>query len=60
MSDVTVILNGYKRKKQLNEQLDAIRNQSVKVESVMLLHSKKGQHDMDRKGNRPSEKQHIA
>ena len=27
MSDVTVILNGYKRKEQLNEQLEAIKNQ---------------------------------
>ena len=46
MSDVTVILNGYKRKEQLNEQLDAIRNQSVKVDNVMLWYNHPGDDDM--------------
>ena len=46
MSDVTVILNGYKRKEQLNEQLVAIRNQSVKVDNVMLWYNHPGDDDM--------------
>ena len=46
MSDVTVILNGYKRKEQLNEQLEAIRNQSVKVDNVMLWYNHPGDDDM--------------
>ena len=46
MSDVTVILNGFKRKEQLNEQLDSIRNQSVKVENVMLWYNHPDNDDM--------------
>jgi len=43
---VTVILNGYKRKENLNEQLEAIRNQSVKVDSVMLWYNDPGDESM--------------
>ena len=46
MSDVTVILNGYKRKNQLNEQLDAIRNQTVDVDNVMLWYNQPGDDEM--------------
>ena len=42
---VTVILNGYKRKENLNEQLEAIKNQSVKVDSVMLWYNYPGDDD---------------
>ena len=46
MSDITVILNGYKRKNQLNEQLDAIRNQTVDVDNVMLWYNQPGDDEM--------------
>ena len=36
MSDITVVLNGYKRPDYLKTQLDAINNQTVKPESIML------------------------
>ena len=42
MSDITVILNGYKRKEQLNEQLDALKNQTVKPDSILLLYNYPG------------------
>jgi hypothetical protein len=36
---VTVILNGFKRKDQLSEQLEAVRNQSVDVDNIMLWYN---------------------
>ena len=45
MSDVTVILNGYKRKEQLTEQLKAIKNQTVDVDHTMLWYNYPGDDD---------------
>jgi hypothetical protein len=36
MSDITVILNGYKRPQFLNEQINAIQNQTIKPKEIML------------------------
>ena len=36
MSDITVILNGYKRPQFLKEQIEAVRNQTVKPTEIML------------------------
>jgi hypothetical protein len=36
MSDITVILNGYKRPQFLQEQINAIQNQTVKPREIML------------------------
>lgn len=36
MKDITVILNGFKRPEYLREQVDAIRNQSVKPKEIWL------------------------
>lgn len=36
MSGITVILNGYKRPQFLNEQLEAVRNQTIKPSEIML------------------------
>lgn len=36
MSEITVILNGYKRPQFLKEQIDAINNQTVPVKEIML------------------------
>lgn len=36
MSDITVILNGYKRPQFLNEQVQSISNQTIKPKEIML------------------------
>jgi GT2 family glycosyltransferase len=36
MNDITVILNGYKRPQFLQEQINAIQNQTVKPREIML------------------------
>ena len=41
-SDVTVILNGYKRKKQLDEQLSSLKNQTIKPDNIMLWYNYPG------------------
>lgn len=41
-SDVTVILNGFKRKRQLTEQLNSINKQSVKPKDIMLWYNSPG------------------
>ena len=36
MSEITVVLNGFRRPDYLKTQLEAINNQTVKPESIML------------------------
>lgn len=43
---VTVILNGYKRKNNLDEQLTAIQNQSVTVDAIMLWYNDPGDENL--------------
>lgn len=39
MSSITAILNGYKRKENLTEQLDAVQNQTIKPREVLLWYN---------------------
>lgn len=39
MNDITVVLNGYKRKENLSIQLDAIKNQSIKPKEILCWYN---------------------
>jgi GT2 family glycosyltransferase len=39
---ITVILNGYKRGKQLTEQLNALNNGTVKPDEILLWYNNPG------------------
>lgn len=41
-SDITVIINGFRRGRNLNEQIKAIKNQSIKPEEIMLWYNYPG------------------
>ena len=43
---ITVILNGYKRPENLNEQLEAIKNQTVKADEILFWYNNPGDHDL--------------
>ena len=43
---ITVILNGYKRGDNLNEQLEALRNQTVKPDEILLWYNNPGDNDL--------------
>jgi len=45
-SNITVILNGYKRGYNLKEQLDAINNQTVKPDEVLLWYNHPGDDEL--------------
>ena len=44
---ITVILNGYKRGDNLNEQLEALKNQTVKPDEILLWYNNPGDNDDD-------------
>lgn len=44
--DITVILNGYKRGNQLNEQLEALNNGTVKPKEILLWYNNPGDDDL--------------
>ena len=44
--DVTVILNGYKRGNQLNEQLEALNNGTIKPKEILLWYNNPGDDDL--------------
>jgi hypothetical protein len=41
-SDITVVLNGFRRGKNLNRQLEALRNQTVRPDKIMLWYNEPG------------------
>jgi hypothetical protein len=43
---ITVILNGYKRGDNLNEQLEALKNQTVKPDEILLWYNNPGDNDL--------------
>jgi len=43
---ITVILNGYKRADNLNEQLEALRNQSVQPDEILFWYNNPGDNDL--------------
>jgi len=43
---ITVILNGYKRPENLNEQLEAIKNQTVKADEILFWYNNPGDNDL--------------
>lgn len=44
---ITVILNGFRRPENLNEQLDALRNQTVKPTEILLWYNNPGTDDIN-------------
>ena len=44
--NITVILNGYKRGNQLNEQLEALNSGTVKPKEVLLWYNNPGDDDL--------------
>jgi GT2 family glycosyltransferase len=38
-SNITVVLNGYKRGKNLDEQIEALNNQTIRPEKIMLWYN---------------------
>jgi hypothetical protein len=47
MSEITAILNGYKRPQFLKEQIDAINNQTIKPKEIMLWQNNTDGFDLD-------------
>jgi len=47
MSTITVILNGYKRAKHFNRQLDAIYNQTIKANEILFWQNKGDDFDVN-------------
>jgi hypothetical protein len=43
---ITVILNGYKRPENLNEQLEALKNQTVKPDEILFWYNNPGDNDL--------------
>ena len=43
---ITVILNGYKRGDNLNEQLEALKNQTVKPDEILLWYNNPGDNEL--------------
>ena len=47
MNEITVILNGYKRGNQLNEQLEALSKQTVKPTEILVWYNNPGNNDIN-------------
>jgi len=47
MSDITVVLNGFRRPENLNEQLDALNNQTVKPKEILLWYNHPGDDNLN-------------
>ena len=43
---ITAILNGYKRGDNLNEQLEALKNQTVPPDEILLWYNNPGDNDL--------------
>ncbi len=43
---ISVILNGYKRAENLNEQLEALKNQSVQPDEILFWYNNPGDNDL--------------
>jgi len=43
---ITVILNGYKRAENLNEQLEALKNQTLPPDEILFWYNNPGDNDL--------------
>lgn len=59
---ITAILNGYKRGENLNEQLEALKNQTLPPDEILLWYNNPGDNDLlnyDIGGERPTKLQNV-